>query len=87
MRITMRISKEVPLYEDASVAKSASSLLGEYYMAIGPGTEGRRKLKDGDEIRHVIEATTTDDILRQVASMAEKISRVAEALANSVSNT
>ncbi|HEX4340121.1 MAG TPA: MlaD family protein [Polyangiaceae bacterium] len=83
-RITMRISKDVPIYEDASVVKSASSLLGEYYMAIAPGTEGRRKLQDGDEIRRVIEATTTDDILRQVASMAEKINRVAEALANSV---
>jgi phospholipid/cholesterol/gamma-HCH transport system substrate-binding protein len=83
-RIDMRIKPDVPLYEDAAVMKRSSSLLGEYYLAIAPGTEGRRRLKDGDEIRRVIEATTTDDILRQVASMAEKINRVAEALANSV---
>lgn len=83
-RIDMRIKPDVPLYEDAAVMKRSSSLLGEYYIAIAPGTEGRRRLKDGDEIRRVIEATTTDDILRQVASMAEKINRVAEALANSV---
>jgi phospholipid/cholesterol/gamma-HCH transport system substrate-binding protein len=83
-RIDMRIKPDVPIYEDASVVKSASSLLGEYYIAIAPGTEGRRKLHDGDEIRRVIEATTTDDILRQVSSLAEKINRVAESLANSV---
>ena len=83
-RIDMRIKPDVPIYEDAAVIKSSSSLLGEYYIAITPGTEGRRKLHDGDEIRHVIEAASTDDILRQVASMAEKINRVAESLANSV---
>jgi phospholipid/cholesterol/gamma-HCH transport system substrate-binding protein len=83
-RIDMRIKPDVPIYEDAAVIKSSSSLLGEYYIAIAPGTEGRRRLKDGDEIRHVVEATTTDDILRQVATMAERINRVAEALANSV---
>ncbi len=83
-RIDLRIKPDVPIYEDAAVIKSSSSLLGEFYIAIAPGTEGRRKLHDGDEIRHVVEATTTDDILRQVASMAEKINRVAESLANSV---
>jgi phospholipid/cholesterol/gamma-HCH transport system substrate-binding protein len=83
-RIDMRMKPEIALYEDAAVLKATSSLLGEYYIAITPGTEGRRRLKDGDEIRRVIEATTTDDILRQVSSMAEKINRVAEALANSV---
>jgi phospholipid/cholesterol/gamma-HCH transport system substrate-binding protein len=83
-RIDIRVKPDVPLYEDATVAKKSSSLLGEYYLAITPGTEGRRKLKEGDEIRLAIEATTTDDILRQVASMAEKINRVADALANSV---
>jgi phospholipid/cholesterol/gamma-HCH transport system substrate-binding protein len=83
-RIDVKIGGDVPIYEDASVIKSAASLLGEYYLAIAPGTEGRRKLKDGDEIRIVTEATTTDDILRQVSALAEKINRVAEALANSV---
>ena len=83
-RIDMRVKPEIPIYEDGAVLKATSSLLGEYYIAITPGTEGRRRLKDGDEIRHVIEGTSTDDILRQVSELAEKINRVAEALANSV---
>src|SRR5688500_2230500 len=55
-RIDVRMNPEVPLYEDASVTKVASSLLGEYYLAMGPGTEGKRKLKDGDRVLLVIEA-------------------------------
>ncbi|HVU02662.1 MAG TPA: MlaD family protein [Polyangiaceae bacterium] len=83
-RIDMKVKPDVPLYEDAAVIKASSSLLGEYYIGIAPGTEGKRRLVDGDEIKNVIEATTTDQILRQVSSIADKVERVAEALANSV---
>jgi len=83
-RIDVKVRPDVPLYDDAAVIKSSSSLLGEYYLAIAPGTEGRRQLKEGDEIENVIEAASTDQILRDVSKIAEKINRVAEALANSV---
>lgn len=83
-RIDMRVRSDVPVYEDAAVIKASSSLLGEYYIAIAPGTEGKRRLEEGDEIKHVIEATTTDEIMRQVSSIAEKVDRVAGALAASI---
>jgi phospholipid/cholesterol/gamma-HCH transport system substrate-binding protein len=83
-RIDIKVRPDVPLYDDAAVIKSTASLLGEYYLAIAPGTEGERRLVDGDEIKHVIEATTTDQILRDVSRMAEKINRIAESLANSI---
>jgi phospholipid/cholesterol/gamma-HCH transport system substrate-binding protein len=50
-RIDMRVRSDVPVYEDAAVIKASSSLLGEYYIAIAPGTEGKRRLEDGDEIK------------------------------------
>jgi phospholipid/cholesterol/gamma-HCH transport system substrate-binding protein len=83
-RIDMKIRADVPVYEDASVIKASSSLLGEYYIAIAPGTEGLRRLQDGDEIKHVVEAASTDQILRQVSDIAEKVDKVAGALANSL---
>src|SRR5450432_3870914 len=43
-RVDISINSDVHLYEDATLAKVASSLLGEYYLAITPGTEGRREL-------------------------------------------
>ncbi|HEX4473890.1 MAG TPA: MlaD family protein [Polyangiaceae bacterium] len=83
-RIDMRIRPDVTLYEDATVIKSSSSLLGEYYIAIAPGTQGLRTLHDGDEVKHVIEAATTDELLRNMSKIAEKIDRVAGALANAI---
>jgi phospholipid/cholesterol/gamma-HCH transport system substrate-binding protein len=83
-RIDMKLRPELPIFEDSAVLKASASLLGENYIAIAPGTEGRRRLIDGDEIKNVIEATTTDQILKQVSSIAEKVERVADALANSV---
>ena len=38
----MRIRKDADVYEDAAVLKASASLLGEYYIAVAPGTEGRR---------------------------------------------
>ncbi|HEY3234346.1 MAG TPA: MlaD family protein, partial [Polyangiaceae bacterium] len=83
-RVDMRIHSDVPLYDDAAVAKVSSSLLGEYFLSIAPGTEGKRQLEDGDRIRYVIEAATTDAILRDVSSIAKDIKKVSEALAASV---
>jgi phospholipid/cholesterol/gamma-HCH transport system substrate-binding protein len=83
-RIDIRMNPEVALYEDASVTKVAASLLGEYYLAIGPGTEGKRKLKDGDRIMLVIEATSTDQLVRELADIARDVKQVTSALAASV---
>lgn len=83
-RIDIAMNEGVPLYEDASVSKVSSSLLGEFQLKLTPGTEGRRQLKDGDEIRVVTEAQTTDDLMRQMASIAADVKEVTKALATSV---
>ena len=83
-RVDMRIEPDMALYEDAAVAKVSSSLLGEYFLSIAPGTEGRARLKDGDRIRNVIEAATTDQILKDVSEIAKDIKRVSGALADSI---
>jgi len=83
-RIDMRIKGDVSLYDDAAVAKVASSLLGEYFLSLSPGTEGKRQLKDGDRVLYVIDAVTTDEIMRQVSDIAKDVKKVSEALAASV---
>jgi phospholipid/cholesterol/gamma-HCH transport system substrate-binding protein len=83
-RIDVRMNPDVPLYDDASVTKVASSLLGEYYLAISPGTEGKRKLKDGDRILVVIDSTSTDQLVRQLSDIAHDVKQITSALAASV---
>ncbi len=83
-RIDIKIQPDVKLYEDAAVAKTSSSLLGEYFLAIIPGTEGKREIEDGERINLVIEAATTDQILKDVADIAKKVKLVADSLAKSI---
>jgi phospholipid/cholesterol/gamma-HCH transport system substrate-binding protein len=83
-RIDIRMQPDVPLYEDAAVSKVASSLLGEYYLAIAAGTEGRKKLEDGDRIMNVNEAASTDQLMRELADIARDVKKVSESLAGSV---
>ncbi len=83
-RIDIGLNEDVKLYQDAAVSKVASSLLGEFYLSLAPGTEGRPQLKDGDRINNVIEAQTTDDIMRQVSDISKDVKKVTEALALSI---
>jgi len=83
-RIDIAIDRDVALYDDASVAKITSSLLGEYYLGLAAGTEGKRQLEDGDQIKYVIEATTTDDIMKDVSAIAKDVKKVTGSLANTV---
>lgn len=83
-RIDIAMNKDVPLYEDAAAAKVASSLLGEFQLKVTPGTEGRRKLVEGDEIKVVTEAQTTDDLMRQMSDIAKDVKEVTSALKDSI---
>jgi phospholipid/cholesterol/gamma-HCH transport system substrate-binding protein len=83
-RIDIAMNKDVPLYEDAAAAKVASSLLGEFQLKVTPGSEGRRKLVDGDEIKVVTEAQTTDDLMRQMSDIARDVKEVTNALKESI---
>jgi phospholipid/cholesterol/gamma-HCH transport system substrate-binding protein len=83
-RIDIAMNKDVPLYDDAAAAKVASSLLGEFQMKVTPGTEGRRKLVDGDEIKVVTEAQTPDDLMRQMSDIAKDVKEVTSALKDSI---
>jgi phospholipid/cholesterol/gamma-HCH transport system substrate-binding protein len=81
---SVRLEGTLALYEDASAAKVASSLLGEYYLAIGGGTEGKKKLGDGDRIVNVLEAQTTDQLMRELAEIARDVKIVTRSLASTV---
>jgi len=83
-RIDIRVEKGVALHTDASVAKVSSSLLGEYYLSIAPGTEGKPQLRDGDQIPYVVEGVTTDSLMKNLAEISKDVQKVSRSLAESV---
>src|SRR5262249_23428151 len=67
-----------------TVAKKAASLLAEQFLALTPGTDGKPVLHDGDQIKIVIDATSTDQIMADVGRIADRLKLVSENLANTL---
>jgi len=79
-RIDIRMQPEVALYEDAVAGKQMRNLLGEAYLAISPGTTGKRQLKDGDELRAAPKGATPDELLQNMSRIAQTVERITTAL-------
>ena len=77
-RVDMVINHDVPLYADATVSKRASSLLGEYLLVLAPGTQGERRLAEGDRVRVLQEGSSTDDILNNVNAITVRVRQVVD---------
>src|SRR5438445_2459706 len=82
--VDIRRGKDIALHDDATVDKRSASILGEYFLALTPGAEGKPLLHDGDQITIVIEATSTDQIIADLGRIADRVKLVAENLANTV---
>jgi phospholipid/cholesterol/gamma-HCH transport system substrate-binding protein len=80
-RIDILMYPEVPLHEDATASRRTTSILGEYFVGLTPGTEGKPTLKNGDEIKTVIDPVSTDQIMIDVAKIADRVKLVSENLA------
>ncbi len=83
-RIDIKVKPDIKLYEDASLAKRSSSLLGEFIIVVGPGSEDKTPLRDGDEIKNVIEPVSTDALMRDLGEIAARVKVVADSLAKTV---
>jgi phospholipid/cholesterol/gamma-HCH transport system substrate-binding protein len=83
-RIDVSMMPEVALHIDATVGRKSSGILGEYFLSLTPGTDGRPTLKDGDEIKIVTEASSTDQIMADIARIADRVKLVSENLASTI---
>lgn len=80
-RIEMRLRNDVVIWDDAWAAKRATSLLGDSYIEIlpggplddGPVDPSRHRLKSGDQIIHVLEASSTEKTLRAITNAMPRV--------------
>ena len=83
-RVDIKMAPDVVLHDDAAVAKRSSGILGEHFLSLSPGSEGRPALRNGDRIPNVLEAASTDQLISDLARIADRVKLVAENLANTV---
>jgi phospholipid/cholesterol/gamma-HCH transport system substrate-binding protein len=83
-RLDVRMNGDVPLYDNATLGKKSTSLLGESVVVLTPGTTDHVKLKDGDEIHLIVDETTPAELMDEVKEIADSIKAVAAQLAASI---
>jgi phospholipid/cholesterol/gamma-HCH transport system substrate-binding protein len=85
--VRFKVRDDVKIYASAIVYKKATSLLGNYYIEIDPGepiTVGaedgaqiqHKQLVQGDEVVHVVEATSPDQLLRRIEQSLPNVDEV-----------
>lgn len=79
-RVTMRIRRDLHVREDATITKRSESLLGDYMLDLTPGTENFRELKDGEEIKRVLDAQGMEQLMGSVQGITDDVKAVTSSL-------
>ncbi|MFP6683825.1 MAG: MlaD family protein [Polyangiaceae bacterium] len=83
-RIDIAMMPEHVLYEDAAVGKKSTSLIGEYLIALTPGTTGKKRIPDGGQIRNLIRGASIESLQVQVRDILLDVKSVTETLSKTV---
>ncbi len=84
-RVDVRMKPEVKLYEDAAIGKRASSLIGEFFIVLTPGTEqAGKELGDNDQITHLLEDASLQKLQEQLSEILKDVKSVTETLRETV---
>ncbi|HTQ43407.1 MAG TPA: MlaD family protein [Polyangiaceae bacterium] len=83
-RLDVKVKNDIALYDNATLGKKSTSLLGESVIVLTPGTPDHRRLHDGDEITIIVNETSPQDIMQEVKEIADSVKAVAAQLANSI---
>src|SRR5207302_1469714 len=91
-----KMNPDMVLYDDAAIGKRSTSLIGEYYIVLTPGTETPNakfcndeiktqcKIPDGGEITHYLDEPTIQSLEGQIADILKDVKGVTESLRNTV---
>ena len=83
-RIDIKMFPTAPLFTDAAIGRRATSLIGEYYVVLTPGTEGNPQIPDQGQITKYIDEPTMESLQGQVAGILRDVKTVTETLKTTV---
>lgn len=72
-RVVLEIQDRIELYQDAEVEKVAISLLGDYKLALEPGSPSFPRIPPGGEITNVRSQSDIDAITAEVRAIAQSL--------------
>src|SRR3984957_13025918 len=83
-RLNVKVKNDITLYDNATLGKKSTSLLGESVIVLTPGTPDHTKLHDGDEIHVIVSEATPAALMEEVKEIADSVRAVAAQLAASI---
>lgn len=85
-RVNIRMRNGTEIWSNAAIFKKSSSLLGEFYLEVDPGSpetvredggvDKNRLLTSGEEIKRVVEAATPDELMRRMTEVIPHVDDV-----------
>jgi phospholipid/cholesterol/gamma-HCH transport system substrate-binding protein len=85
-QLNLRITNDVALYKDASLAKVSESLLGDKIITLSPGSKKAGRLPDGGEIVNVFEEADMNTVFRKLDDITGDIRGVTQSLGRVLSD-
>ncbi|MSP23629.1 MAG: MCE family protein [Myxococcales bacterium] len=83
-RVDIRMRPEYPLYADAAIGKRATSLIGEYFIVLTPGTRGLERIPDGGEVTHLMQDATFESLQNQLKDILLDVKGITKSLHDTV---
>ncbi|HYO52325.1 MlaD family protein [Archangium sp.] len=79
-KVTVRIRRDVAVFQNATLAKRSESLLGDYLLDLNPGSELAPPLEEGGEIRKVVDVQGMEAVFASLSQITSDIQQVTGAL-------
>lgn len=82
-RLVVKVDPKIPIYEDAVISIRSRGILGDHFVAIQPGTTGKRILRDGDLINSAAqggELGSLMDTMQEAATNMRDLTKTVNAI-------
>lgn len=86
-RVSLRITREIPCYDNAQVRKMAESLLGDFRLDLDPGDPTHPLLPDGGTIGQVHSMSDIDEIKEQLVQVSHNINGITQSFSHVLGGT
>lgn len=83
-RVDVRMMPEHKLYDDATIGRRASSLIGEYFIVLTPGTEGKPEIPDGGQVKYLLDEASIQNLQERVRDILADVKEVTGTLRKTV---
>lgn len=82
-KVVMAIYEKHAIYDDAVASIKSIGVLGDKFVDVNPGTQGRNQLSNSDEIKRILTGTDLDSLIDSFSTALRDVQSITSAMNNS----